>query len=94
MKVSRMHANAKITGSYKIIDTKTGRLIKTDSMTGEHIYDHKWGSASGDERAISRRLLSIISNEPGVSPSGGDRVNFAAGDLVKSLANKIIAYTE
>ncbi len=94
VKVSRMYANAKIAGSYKIIDTKTGRLIKTDSMTGEHIYDHKWGSASGDERAISRKLLGIISNEPGISPSAGDRVNSAAGDLVRSLANKIIAYTE
>jgi len=94
-RIFNMYANAKITGSYKIIDIKTAQLIKTDSFSGEYKYSHKWGShISGDERGLSADTKRIITSAPGIAPSDGDRVNMAADNLVTSMSKKIIAYTE
>jgi len=94
VKVTRMNANAKITGSYKIINVKTAQLIKTGSFSEAYDYNHKWASYTGDERALSSRSNVMIKNEPGIAPSNGDRVNLAAKQLVSSMSNKIIAYTK
>lgn len=93
VKIFSLHANAKITGSYSILDVKTSKIIQTKAMSGEYNYNHKWGEFSGDERALSSDSLQKVKNDPGVSPSGGDRVNLAAKDLVSSLSSKIISYT-
>ncbi|NOX93440.1 MAG: tetratricopeptide repeat protein, partial [Gammaproteobacteria bacterium] len=53
VKIYKMVANAKITGSYKIIDIKSAQLKKTDSFSGEYKYNHKWASYTGDERGLS-----------------------------------------
>jgi len=94
VKISSLHANAKIAGSYKVIDVKTSKLIQTKAMSGEYKYNHKWGEFTGDKRALSRDLTEKVNNEPGVAPSSGDRVNLAAKRLVSSLSDNIISYTK
>jgi len=94
VKIYQMVANAKITGSYKIIDIKSAALKKTDSFSGEYRYDHKWASYTGDERGLSDTSKALVKNDPGIAPSDGDRVNLAAKNLVSSMSDKIIAYTE
>jgi len=94
VKIHQMRANAKITGSYKIIDIKSAQLKKTDSFSGEYEYNHKWASYNGDERGLSNMTKTLIKNDPGIAPSDGDRVNLAAKNLVSSMSDKIITYTE
>ncbi len=94
VKIYQMVANAKITGSYKVIDIKSAKLKKADSFSGEYRYDHKWASYTGDERGLSDMSKVLIKNDPGIAPSDGDRVNLAAKNLVRSMSDKIIAYTE
>ena len=94
VKTYQMIANAKITGSYKIIDIKSSQLKKTDSFSGIYEYNHKWASYTGDERGLSAMTKTLIKNDPGISPSDGDRVNLAAKSLVNSMSDKIISYTE
>jgi len=94
VKIYNMLANAKITGSYKIIDIKSAQLKKTDSFSEEYKYHHQWASYTGDERGLSVTTKVLVKNDPGLAPSDGDRVNMAAKQLVGSMSNTIITYTE
>ena len=88
----KLVANAKIAGSFKIIDIKTTRLTKTDTFTGESSFSHEWATFTGDERALSYQVKKLTKEERKVAPSRDERVNEAAGQLAVSLAQKIKDY--
>ncbi len=92
VKTHKLVANAKIAGSFKIIDIKTTRLTKTDTFTGESSFSHEWATFTGDERALSYKVKKLAKEERKVAPSRGERVNQAAGQLASSLAQKIKDY--
>lgn len=46
----------------RIVDRNTGRVILQDRIDGEFVWEHRWASFNGDERALSaeqRRLATL-----------------------------------
>ena len=94
VKKHKLLANARIVGSFKIIDIETTRLKQTDTFTGESDFSHEWATFTGDERALSHSVKKLVEQERRAAPSRAERVNEAATHLAESLAHKIKAYTK
>jgi len=85
-------AYAKISGSYKIIDVQTARLLSGNSFEETYTYDYSWARFSGDERALSSEVLVLTSRDQKAPPIDEERVNQAARMLSATLARQIGTY--
>jgi hypothetical protein len=60
--VTRYHKSVRSRGilSMEIYDYKTKKVLLRDELAGEFIWDNKWASFNGDERALSKIDLEAI----------------------------------
>lgn len=84
--------SARIVGSYKIIDVKTGKLKKSESFTGKSNFKHEWATFRGDERALDRVVSRLVSKSERPAPVKEVLVNQAAGNLARSLSRTLKEY--
>lgn len=92
--LSRKTAGARMSGSYKILDVQTARLLETESFSESYSFNHEWGTFRGDERALSsaqKRMVQVREENP---LSDGERINFVASKLADALAGKLKQYTQ
>lgn len=82
-------ASAAISGSYKIIDIKTARIIKTDSFKENYNFLCRWSTYLGNPEAID---YNVPRGPEENAPIDEERVNIVARKLSASLANNIIGY--
>jgi len=85
----KKEAGAAMSGSYKIIDIKTARIIKTDSFKEDYKFLSIWSTYQGDPQAIDSNVPRGPEANP---PIDEERVNIVAKKLSASLANQIIGY--
>lgn len=85
-------AGASITGSYKIIDVKTGKLKKSDSFTGKYAFLYEWAKYSGDQGALSTGSQNLASKNEQGAPVNDEMVNKAKKNLMTSLASALKSY--
>ncbi len=86
-------AGAKMSGSYKILEVKTARLIETKSFDESYSFYHEWATFRGDERALNSSEKRLVSVKEKNALSDGERVNAVGNKLAKALATKIKEYT-
>lgn len=84
-------AQATINGSYKIVEIKTAKLIKSDSFKGDDYFLSEWAKFSGDEKALSKSTRNLLKAEE-FAPAEEAMVNDAANDLSKKLATALKDY--
>ena len=87
-------AGARMSGSYKILDVQTARLLETEAFSQSYEFEHEWGTFRGDERALSsryRRLVQVREKNP---LSDGERINYVATKLASDLAIKLKEYSQ
>lgn len=85
-------ATSAIMGSFKIIDVATAKIKKSESFKGTGFFMSEWGTARGDERALSDASKTLISQTEQFEPSSEELVNSAARDLSEELAAKLKTY--
>jgi len=86
--------SSKITGSYKIIDVKTGKLKKADTFTEEFKFTCQWATHQGDDRAMSSSTKKLVGQSEKVAPSDEEMVSNVIDKLANSLSIKIIGYAK
>jgi len=92
--LSKKTASARMSGSYKILDVQTARLLETESFSEQYRFSHEWGTFRGDERALNnnqKRMVQLREENP---LSDGERINFVARKLADSLAGRLKSYTQ
>lgn len=89
IKECKKEANAAMSGSYKIIDVKTAKLIKTDSFKEDYNFLSVWSTYMGNPDAID---YNVPRGPEQNAPIDEERVNIVARKLSASLANNIIGY--
>jgi TolB-like protein len=87
-------ASASISGSYRIIDVRTAKVKRSESVTGKYEFRHKYARFSGDERALSSDVHTLVLKDEGLAPVDEEMVNYAAKDLSASLANTLKQYAK
>ena len=85
----KKEASAAMSGSYKIIDIKTAKILKTDSFKEDYKFLSVWSTYQGNPDAIDYNVPRGPEENP---PMDEERVNIVARKLSASLANQIIGY--
>jgi len=82
----RKEAGASMSGSYKIIDIKTAKIIKTDSFKEDYTFLSIWSTYIGNPDAID---YNVPRGPEQNAPMDEERVNIVARKLSSSLADKM-----
>jgi hypothetical protein len=80
---------AMIAGSLDFIDNHTGQIIKTDPITAESIFEHRYATAFGDLSALTPDNAAKLNNKPMPFPPGSEMV-LQAGQTLKGMVKDII----
>lgn len=89
IKEYKKEASAAMNGSYKIIDVKTARILKTDSFKEDYQFLSVWSTYMGNPDAID---YNVPRGPEQNAPADEERVNIVARKLSASLSNNIITY--
>jgi hypothetical protein len=85
----RKSSKAMLSGSYKVLDVKTGKILSQDRFNESYTWENKWITFTGDERALrsfsGRDYDSNELNPPTNSEMGDELVDI----LTKKMAFKI-----
>jgi hypothetical protein len=87
-------ANASVSGSYKIIDAKTARILKSDSFKEDYSFLSQWGTYSGSKDALDQNSYRLCSQREQTPPIDEERINIVARKLAASLVDTIIRYVK
>ena len=83
-------ANASISGSCRLIDVESGKVIHTHEFNGKYNFQNEWGSlTAGDQRALSQNSLNMVNLPEKAPPAEAEMVNYAMADLVSSLSSSL-----
>jgi len=88
----KKEAKATISGSYKIIDVKTAKLLKTDSFNDNFTFKSEWGTFEGDKNALSTYSYNILIQSEQTPPSDEERVNNVASKLSDTFVKNLILF--
>lgn len=88
--VHRREVKSRIIGSFKILDVRSGELIKSDSFTREQPWSHAWATYTGDECMTGdpndRDLLAKREQNP---PTCNELASQVGQQLATYLASQI-----
>lgn len=84
----KREARASLSCSFKIIDVKTAKLIKSDSSKEDYRFESIWATFTGDKAATE----SLSYREEQNAPSDEERINILVDRIAPSLYDKIKIY--
>ena len=84
-----LKSSVSIIGSYKILDAQTAELKKADNFNTEHEFISEWASFIGNEEALSRDDLILVSFDKENAPIEDIMVLDAANKLAAELSEAL-----
>lgn len=82
--------SALVGGSLNIYDLRSDQLVRTDNIGVEAVFRHKFGSYTGDRRALSEELVAIINGKEVPFPPN-ETMMMDAAELLKDRSKTIVA---
>lgn len=86
---NKREASASLSCSFKIIDVKTAKLIKSDSSKEDYRFVSVWATFVGNKEAIG---YGVPTTQEQNAPSDEERINILVDQIAPSLYNKIKVY--
>ncbi len=88
-RVYEHHKSSKaiLAGSYKVLDVETGKILDQDQFTEEYVWENKWITFTGDERAV-RVPAGYDYNEKN-PPATFEMTNMLVNSLSEKMASRI-----
>lgn len=87
---TQLDKRAIVTGTLDFYDNRSNQLIKTQNITTESIFEHRFARATGDLNAISEKSRKLINIKPAPFPNDLQMIANTAENL-KKIAQDIIA---
>lgn len=87
-----LKSSVSIIGSYKILDAQTAELKKAENFNKEHEFISEWASFTGDEEALTRNDLILVSYDEEKAPIQEVMVLDAANKLAGELSEALKTY--
>jgi len=84
----RKTSKAILSGSYKVLDVKTGKILSQDQFSETYVWENKWITYTGDGKAINGIPRGYDSNELN-PPTNFEMGNFLVNSLTEKMALKI-----
>ena len=89
-----LKSSVSIIGSYKILDAQTAELKKADNFNTEHEFISEWASFIGNEEALSRDDLILVSFDKENAPIEDIMVLDAANELAAELSEALKTHVQ
>jgi tetratricopeptide (TPR) repeat protein len=86
-------AGVTITGSYTVIDVKTGAVRETQQLGGAYQFSGDWATVYGDPRALQGEAKMLASRVEQTAPVTDEMVREAARDLLTKFSSTLKNYT-
>lgn len=86
-------AGVTITGSYTVIDVKTGAVKDTRQLGGAYQFSGDWATVYGDPRAVQGDARMLASRTEPIAPVPDEMVQAAARDLLTKFSSTLKNYT-
>ena len=83
---------AEIKGSYRIVDVRTAKLVKSEAFQGTADFSTEWATYKGDVRALKSSVSRLVKKGETLAPVAEEIVSQAAADLAKSLSITLKIY--
>ena len=83
---------AVIKGSYKIVDVRTAKVIKSEAFEGKAEFSADWATFKGDERALKSATSRLVRKGEVIAPVAEEMVSRSASDLANSLSASLKIY--
>ncbi len=84
----RKSSKAIINGSYKVLDVKTGKILNQDQFSETYVWQNKWITFTGDERAVGGLPNGFDNNELN-PPADFEMGNYLVDILTNKMTDKI-----
>ena len=90
VKETQMEKRALVSGTIDFYDNRNGQLVRTQNITTESVFDHRYAQVNGDLMAMSDNTRKLIIIKPIPFPSNLQLINNTAEDL-KRIAKDYIS---
>lgn len=90
----RIRSSASTSIAYRILDVKTGRLVKGETLAGAGNYDGGWTEFAGDKRALNFLERAMMNGKHGEPASREQVVNESVRDAARKFTLAIKEYLE
>ena len=90
VKETQMEKRALISGTIDFFDNRNGQLVRTQNITTESVFDHRYAQVNGDLEAMSEKSRKLITVRPIPFPSNLQMIANTAEDL-KRIAKDYIS---
>ena len=87
---TQMDKRALVSGTIDFYDNRNGQLVRTQNITTESVFDHRFAQASGDMAAMSEKSRKLMAIKPALFPSDLQLIANTAEDL-KRIAKDYIS---
>lgn len=89
--VKRVHQRktARISGSINYFDNLTNKLMKSEPITSDALFEHFYATANGDIAALTPEVLKELDSQPAPFPPSEVLV-MQAGDVLKGMTKEIM----
>jgi hypothetical protein len=81
--------SARISGTIDYIDNFTNKVLKTEPIASDAIFEHHYAIANGDLNALNNETRATLSIEP-LSFPRDEALILQAGDVLKNMTKEII----
>ncbi len=86
------HKEANITAKVSYFDLNTNQLVNSYPITSGFIFEHIYGTYTGDKRALDQELLDMSGRNAVPFPTSEQMIFDSGEDLKQKLKNIVIAY--
>lgn len=80
-KTFKISRTANISISASLLDVESAKILYSNSLNEQYKYEYEWATYTGDKRALSSKVKSLIRKDAETAP--------AKGEMIASLSNKV-----
>jgi len=80
-KTFKISRTANISISATLLDVESAKILYSNSINEQYKFEYEWATYTGDKRALSKKVKSLIRKDAETAP--------AEGEMVASLSNKV-----
>ena len=84
-KIYKITRTANMSVSASLLDVESAKILYSNSLNEEYKYEYEWATFTGDKRALSYHVKSLIRKDAGTAPSKGTMITELSNKLSQKL---------
>jgi TolB-like protein len=90
-KIYKITRTANMSVSSTLLDVESAKILYSNSIKEEYKFEYEWATYTGDKRALSYQLKSLIRKDAETAPSKGSMITELSNKISKKLKRELTA---